>query len=150
MAEALAYFDTSVIAPLYRAEPLTTTAEALQRQYRPAISLLTEVELASTLARWVRMQELTEDQAASIDKTFAEDLRMKVFERAPLCDREYWQARAWLQQRSTSLRTLDALHLAIAAENGWPLITADHQLHQAASHLNIQSHLAQRSEKTDP
>lgn len=143
MAEALAYFDTSLVAPLYRSEPLTATAEALQQQYRPVISLLTEIELASTVARWVGMEELTEVQAESVDKTFAEDLRLKVFERAELGDREYWQARAWLQQRCTSLRTLDALHLAIAAENGWPLITADRQLHQAARTLQIQAHLVQ-------
>jgi len=143
VAESRAYFDTSLVAPLYRAEALTTSAEALHQQYRPVISLLTEVELASTLARWVRMNELTEDQAASVDKTFAEDLRLKVFERAELRDREYWQARTWLQQRSTSLRTLDALHLAIAAENGWPMVTADQQLHNAARSLNVESHLAQ-------
>ena len=43
VAEAYAYFDTSVIAPLYRDEALTTAAELLQQQYRPIISLLTEV-----------------------------------------------------------------------------------------------------------
>ena len=143
MAETLAYFDTSLIVPLYRAEALTAAAETLQQKYRPVISALTEVELASTLARWVRMQELTEDQAASIDKTFAEDLRLGVFERAPLRDREYWQARAWLQQRNTSLRTLDALHLAIAVENGWPIITADRKLQESAQTLGCKNHLAQ-------
>ena len=142
VAEAYAYFDTSVIAPLYRDEALTTAAELLQQQYRPIISLLTEVELASTLARWVRMGELSNDQAASVDKTFSEDLRLKVFERADLQDRHYWQARTWLQQRSTSLRTLDALHLAIAAENGWPIVTADRQLQEAAEALGCRNHLA--------
>lgn len=146
MAETRAYFDTSVIAPLYRAEALTTTAEALQQQYRPVISLLTEVELASTLARWVRTEELSEEQAASVEQTFAEDLRLKIFERTELRDREYWQARNWLQQRSTSLRTLDALHLAIAAENGWPIITADKKLQESAEALGCKNHLAQPSQ----
>lgn len=142
MAEPYAYFDTSIVAPLYRAEALTATAEALQQQHRPVISLLTEVELASVVARWVRMGELSHDQAASVEKTFAEDLRLQVFERTGLQDRHYWQARTWLQQRNTSLRTLDALHLAIATENGWPIITADQQLHQAAQTQNAQSKLA--------
>ena len=142
-ADPRAYFDTSVIAPLYRTEALTTTAESLLQQYRPVISLLTEVELASTVARWVRMNELDEAQAARVENTFAEDLRLAVYERAELQDRNYWRARTWLQQRNTGLRTLDALHLALAVENGWPLITADQQLHEAARALNAQSSLAQ-------
>ena len=142
-AEPRAYFDTSVVAPLYRAEALTTMAEALQQRYRPVISLLTEVELASTIARWVRMKELNEDQAAQVESTFAEDLRLEVYERAELQDRNYWQARTWLQQRKTSLRVLDALHLALAMENSWPIITADQQLYEAAKTLNAKSHLAQ-------
>lgn len=143
MAKSLAYFDTSLIAPLYRPEPATAMAEELQERFRPVISLLTEVELASTLARWVRMGELTDIEASSVEQTFAEDLRLNIFERAELRDRELWRARAWLQQRTTSLRTLDALHLAIAAENNWLLVTADQQLHGAAEALGCKSHLAQ-------
>ena len=143
MAEALAYFDTSLIAPLYRSESLTDVAEALQEQYRPVISLLTEVELASTLARWVRMGEVSREQAAEIDRVFAEDLRLGTFECAELGERQYWQARNWLQRRSTSLRALDALHLAVAAEQGWPILTADRQLHNAAQALGCKSHLAE-------
>lgn len=142
MAEHYAYFDTSVVAPLYRPEEFTATAEALQQQYRPVISLLTEVELASTVARWVRTEEMNDEQAVLVGKTFAEDLRLNVFERTELEDRHYWQARAWLQKRSTNLRTLDALHLAVAAENDWPIISADRQLHEAAEILGCESHLA--------
>ena len=141
VTEPHAYFDTSVVVPLYRAEDLTPAAEELQQEYRPVISLLTEVELASTLARWVRMGELSDNQAESVEKSFAEDMRLNVFERGELQDRQYWQARTWLQQRSTSLRTLDALHLAIAVENGWPIMTADRQLHEAAQTLDCKSHL---------
>ena len=142
MAKVLVYFDTSLIAPLYRAEPLTDIAEALQEQYRPVISLLTEIELAATLARWVRMGELTQAQAADIDRVFAEDLRFGAFECVELGERQYWQARNWLQRRDTSLRTLDALHLAVAAEQGWPILTADRQLHNAAQTLGCKSQLA--------
>ena len=142
MAKALAYFDTSLIAPLYRPESLTAVAEELQQQYRPVISWLTEVELASTLARWVRMGELTQAQAADIDRVFSEDLRFGAFECVELGERQYWQARNWLQRRDTSLRTLDALHLAAAAEQGWPILTADRQLHNAAQALGYKSQLA--------
>ena len=143
------YFDTSVIAPLYRPEALTEPAEALQQQYRPVISLLTEVELASTIARWVRTEEISEEHAVLAEKTFADDLRLKVFERTDLEDRHYWQARTWLQKRKTNLRTLDALHLAIAAESDWPIITADKRLHQAAASLGCPSQLVHGNDEVD-
>lgn len=148
MAENPGYFDTSVVAPLYRPEALTAAAEALQQQYRPVISLLTEVELTSTIARWVRTQEMSDEQAALAGKTFAEDLRLNVFERTNLEDRHYWQARTWLQKRSTNLRTLDTLHLAVAAENDWPIITADKRLHQAATSLGCASQLVHGNDRT--
>jgi len=150
VVECYAYFDTSLIVPLYRAEDLTAEAESLSRKWRPVISLLTEVEIASTIARWVRTGELGDDQAARVEKTFAEDLRLNVFDRAEIQDRHYWQARAWLQRKKTSLRTLDALHLAIAAEAGWPMITADKQLHEAATTLKLESQLAEPGNRLLP
>ena len=147
MADQFAYLDTSVIAPLYRPEALTEAAEALQQQYKPVISLLTEVELASTIARWVRTEEMSEEHAVLAEKTFADDLRLNVFERTVLDDRHYWQARTWLQRRNTSLRTLDALHLAVAAENDWSIITADKRLHQAATSLGCPSQLIHGKEE---
>ena len=143
------YFDTSVVAPLYRPEALTEAAEALQQRYRPVISLLTEVELASTIARWVRTEEMSEEHAVLAEKTFADDLRLNVFERTVLDDRHYWQARTWLQKRTNGLRTLDALHLAVAFENGWPMITADKRLHQAAASLGCPSKLVHGNNEAD-
>jgi len=140
-----AYFDTSIVAPLYRSEPLTPVAESLHQHWRPVISHLTEVELASTIARWVRTGELNDQQAGQIEQVFAEDLRLSVFERVDLEDRHYLQARSWLQKRNSNLRTLDSLHLACAAENSLPMITADQKLHEAARILKAKTHLAHPS-----
>lgn len=136
-----------MIAPLYRPEALTEAAEVLLHQYRPVISLLTEVELASTIARWVRTEEMSDEHAALAEKTFADDLRLNAFERTVLDDRHYWQARTWLQKRTTGLRTLDALHLAVAFENGFPMITADKGLHQAATSLGCPSQLVHDNDR---
>jgi len=136
-AKQRAYFDTSALLPLYRQEPLTIWAEQIQNKILPVISVLTEVEVASALARWVRMGELTDKQAHVLEVTFSEDLRLGVFERISLEDRHYWQAHYWLLSRKTSLRTLDALHLACAAESGLPLVTADKVLADAARHYQI-------------
>jgi predicted nucleic acid-binding protein len=132
VAELRFYFDTSALLPLYRQEPLTAQAEQLQNEMTPVINALTEVEVASALARWVRMGELTEDQAQRLEATFSEDLHLGVFERISLEDRHYWQVRHWLLERQTALRTLDALHLACAVECALPLVTADKVLADAA------------------
>jgi len=133
VAERQLYFDTSAVLPLYRDEPLTAQVERLQSEVVPVISALTEVEVASALARWVRTGELTEDQAQGLEASFAEDLRLGVFERIGLEDRHYWQARRWFLARQTALRTLDALHLACAVEGGLQLVTGDKVLADAAA-----------------
>ncbi len=133
MADPRLYFDTSALLPLYRQEPLTAQVEQIQNEVKPVISALTEVEVASTLARWVRMGELTGEQAELLETTFSEDLRLNVFERVALEDRHYWQARHWLLGRKTVLPTLDALHLACAVENNLTIVTADKVLADAAA-----------------
>ncbi|PTB91794.1 VapC toxin family PIN domain ribonuclease, partial [Marinobacter sp. Z-F4-2] len=59
------YFDTSAVLPYYRQEHASDSIQALlELQTKPVlISHLTEVEVASALARWVRMGELSEPQA---------------------------------------------------------------------------------------
>ena len=96
VAESRFYFDTSVLLPLYRQERLTAQAEQLQSETTPVISALTEVEIASALARWVRTEELSEGQARSLEHIFAADLRLGVFEKIGIVDRHYWRARQWL------------------------------------------------------
>jgi predicted nucleic acid-binding protein len=135
VAERRAYFDTSTVLPLYRQEAHTAPAEALVDDWIPVISALCEVEVASAVAHWVRLGELTEDLAASVDQAFVQDLKEGVFERVPVTDSNYWQAREWLGQRNTSLRSLDAIHLACAAENGLTLMTADKLFYDAARKL---------------
>lgn len=130
-----AYFDTSAILPLYRTDPATAHAEKALARWSGVVSALTEVEVASALARWVRMGELTEEQASEVETAFADDLLHGEFERTEPGLQHYWRAREWLSQRSTSLRTLDALHLACAAETGLAIITADHTLATAAQSL---------------
>jgi len=135
VAEPRYYFDTSALLPLYRQEPLTAQAEQFQNEVTPVVSALTEVEVASALARWVRIGELTGEQALAFEATFSEDLRLGVFERVALDDRHYWQARHLLIKRQTALRTLDALHLACAVELNLTIVTADKVLADAATML---------------
>jgi predicted nucleic acid-binding protein len=104
------YIDTSALLPYYRTEPATERVQAMLQHLRePAlISVLTEVEVASALARWVRGGEITERDT-----------------------------KRWIEGPQIPLRTLDALHLASAASEGAELITGDRALLRAAATLGV-------------
>jgi len=135
------YFDTSAMLPYYRNEPATAQVQALLERIQPPvlISELTRVEIASAIARWVRMKELTEAQAALLENTINADIEAGLFVVKPLSSAHYQQAERWLALRKTGLRTLDALHLASCRTAQASLITCDETMHQAALALGIPS-----------
>ena len=137
MAEHACYLDTSALLPLYRTEVLSEKVETLLESMQPVISSLVEVEVASAVARWLRTGELTADQAHAVDRAFAEDLQLGALQRCAIEERHYWQARTWLMERRTALRTLDSLHLACAADQGLTLVTADPLFAEAGSTLGV-------------
>lgn len=136
------YADTSAILPFYRAEPASGAVEDLfLAQSEPVlISDLVRVEFASALARWVRLAELTESQANRIESAFHEDLHEGRFRLVPLEGGMFERAMHWLLMRRTSLRTLDALHLACAEACDTPLITLDQGLREAAEFFGVATH----------
>ena len=60
---------------------------------------------------------------------------------AVLADAHYVQARRWIESLAAPLRTLDALHLAVAHGHSIPLLTADRQLARAARKLAVRIRL---------
>jgi len=72
-----------------------------------------------------------------IQKTFAEDIAFGFYSYHPLTFEDFKQAKDWLLQRKTALRTCDALHLAYAARLDAVLVTADKKLAQAAKEFGI-------------
>lgn len=133
------YLDTSALLPYYRHEAGSEAVVALlTRQTAPvAISPLVRVEVASALARWVRMAELTEPQAHRIENAFDEDTRAGRFAVLALGAPVFERAVQWLLARKTALRTLDALHLACAEGHGAVLITRDQALAEAARYFGL-------------
>jgi len=112
----LIYLDTSVVAPLYWTEALSDRVEALLRQeVELGISKLVEVELCSVLSRRVRMREIERDEAQAIANRFQTDLNSGFYSQLILEPIHYEMARNWIRRFDTPLRTLDALHLAIAS-----------------------------------
>ena len=136
------YIDTSVLAAYYCPEPLSDLAEKyLLSERRPAISQLTEVELASAVSRKVREKELSEKDGLGILDTFQSHIDASMYTYLILDSRHYRLARSWISRLSTSLRTLDALHLAVSAASDLELITADNRLAESAEKLGIEAKL---------
>lgn len=132
------YVDTSVLAAYYCLEPLSEVVEARLLTIRaPAISLLTEVELTSAIAKKIRTGSLSREDGNRILNQFQAHISHRLFHLLPLDHDHYRQAQAWLAQFNSSLRSLDALHLALAAHENATLLTADHTLAQAATFFGV-------------
>lgn len=138
------YFDTSALLPYYRQEHASDRVQALlEAQTTPVlISHLTKVEVASALARWVRMGELTDPQANRIESAFHDDVSHGRFSLCPIEVAYYQRASHWIGTRKTSLRTLDALHLACAENHQARLISEDEALVNSAIFFGIDASFA--------
>lgn len=134
------YLDTSALLPFYREEPTSAVVERLLlgQQEPVLLSRLSELEVASALARWVRLGELDEAQAGRIENAFREDLRAGRFRVVELDPGDYARAREWLLARKTSLRVLDALHLACAARLDATLVTGDTVMADAGGRFGLE------------
>src|SRR5699024_3743352 len=115
--------------------------QLLQGQAEPVlITDLTRLELASALARWVRMREIEEAHAQRISRAFDEDVDAARYVLRRNTRPHTELARQWLLSRNTALRTLDALHLACAAAEDATFVTLDDSLRVAAVSLGIKVH----------
>ena len=134
------YADTSVVLPFYRSEVNSAAVEAifLREAGQIGLSPLVRVEIASAIARWSRMREITEPQAQQIESALQTDIEAGRYRLLSLPAGVFDQARRWLSSRDTSLRALDALHLASAAQQQCCLLTADQQLATPANTFGVQ------------
>ena len=132
------YLDTSVLAAYYCPEPLSEKVEKIViSAKRPCISSLTEVELASAISRKIREKNLSPEDGNKIFNQFQTHLKESLFRLITVEDRHYQTAKNWILQFAVPLKTLDALHLAIAAEGDFTLLTADRQLVRSAKYFGI-------------
>ena len=132
------YLDTSVLAPYYCPEPLSDKVEKIVISAdRPCISSLSEVELASAISRKIREKNLSLEDGNKIFNQFQTHLKESLFRLISVEDRHYQTAKNWILQFAVPLKTLDALHLAVAAGGELTLLTADRQLDIAAKYFGI-------------
>lgn len=95
--------------------------------------------MSSALSRKVRLGEMLVDDATQVLLRFSVHLEEGLFTRVQLERRHYELARDWLARFTLALRTLDALHLAVAAREGFRLVTADAAMAQAALTLGVEA-----------
>ena len=136
-----AYIDTSLLAAYYCPEAGSAAAEKALQAAEPAISWLGEVELASAIGRKVREGNLSRAAAARIADLFNHHVGEGYFQVLGLGSSHFRMARENLARFDSPLRSLDALHLAVAEAAGLPLLTFDEKMHAAAKRRGISSML---------
>jgi predicted nucleic acid-binding protein len=129
--------DTSVLTAGYCPEPGSARAQALLQECTPVVSQVVRLELASAVAKKVRMNALPLGEAKNVVRQFQEHVRGGVFEVVPIEGNHFETATAWMASFKTPLRALDALHLAVAHAEGLPVVTADAKLARAAATLGV-------------
>jgi uncharacterized protein len=134
----MGYIDTSVLVAYYWPEALSQAAqEEIRRAKRPSISPLSELEFSSALALKIRTRDINEKSARHILSMFRQHRADNVYQILPIEAREYAIAGEWIGMFHTSLRSLDALHMAVSFCNGLKLITADRNLAESAGQLGV-------------
>jgi hypothetical protein len=110
------YLDTSALAKWYLNEPFSEEFEAfIQEESPPAISRLSVVEFRCLLARRRRAGEFTKAIESRVYASFEKDVGGGYLQVYPVADEHLIAALGLITRLGRyPLRTLDALHLAIA------------------------------------
>ena len=85
------------------------------------------------------MKELTRQDGNLILSQFNLHLEDRLYRVLPVETRHYHIAREWIGRFDTALRTLDALHLAMAYSEDLTLLSADRHLLKAAEYFGIEN-----------
>ena len=136
----LIYIDTSALAKRYLREPGSDEFDGfLERLLSVSISRLTVAELRCLLGRRRRNRDIDTDAERRATAAFEEDVAQGFLEVHPLEDQHALGARNLLIRLAAfPLRTLDALHLAIATAIGADAVaTADDTFAAAAAALRL-------------
>ncbi len=134
------YFDTSFLTPLIREEVMSSRVARFVAGLPTgelAISRWTEVEVASLLARDVRMGVINSVGAGEADALFGDMVRRSFVVLSP-DGGDYDLARRYLHTYESRLRAGDALRLAIAANHRAAMIhTFDKTMIRAGELLGL-------------
>lgn len=130
------YLDTSVFVALLTDDLFTQQADRYLRSTASPVSVsdLGAVEYASVLARRVRTGAITINHARTSFATF-DAWSLRAVRRIEVEAGDVAAADAWLRGLDPPLRTLDALHIAIAQRLDATLVTFDQRMAAGARAL---------------
>lgn len=134
------YIDSSALAKLYVPEPESDRLDDFLRGRRGLmISQLAVTEVLSAVARRKREGELRPNHAGRIRKVLLSDAESGSFALLDLNPGIHREAeRLLLATESLPLRTLDALHIALAISGAASyLLTFDRRMAEAAEQANL-------------
>ena len=135
MGEVDRYLDTSFLVALLTHEPSSPRAEEFARENSASLSVsdFAAAEFASMVSRRVRMREFTREQGRFALATLDDWLRaVRWVELSPV---DIALATTFLRRLDLTLRTPDAIHIAIARRLGATLVTFDRRMAAAAGAL---------------
>jgi predicted nucleic acid-binding protein len=131
------YLDTSVLVALLTNDPFTARADAyLRAEVRtPIVSDFASAEFASALSRRVRVGEITSEEARA---SFA-DLDAWVLRTAERIETtaDVLDAESFLRRLDLTLRTPDALNIALCRRASAVLLTFDDKMAACALRLGL-------------
>ena len=130
------YLDASVLVSLFAIDTLSARADAVLRT-RSSVLIVSDfaaAEFASAMARRVRMQINTAEEARAAFSTFDAWIAGTVMS-ALITSADVTVAAAFLRRLDLTLRTQDALHIAITQRLAAELLTFDGQMASAARAL---------------
>ncbi len=134
----IVYFDSSVLVAYYTVEERTDEAKSIVEQAElPVISDLCVAELNVVIRRKQRQGFLSDTAAAAVFELFDEHVR-DIFVRVALDDGHLEATRQLPIRAEPPLRTLDALHLAVAVDVGGAIATFDDRLAAASRSLGVE------------
>ncbi|HKH49110.1 MAG TPA: type II toxin-antitoxin system VapC family toxin [Thermoanaerobaculia bacterium] len=133
------YADTSLLLPIYVPEVNSETANNVVKGAEELlISDLTVAEFLVGLARKVKLGTLPQELASQVRLAFEQHMAEGYLHRIPLASAHSEAAGQLAVQSPVMLRTLDALHLAVAVEHEATMATLDGRLSDAARAMGVE------------
>ncbi len=126
------YFDTSALVPCYTRETRSAEANALMNDaHEIVLSDLCIAEFYVVIWRKARDKILSRNAAQEVCGLFEEHMKKGLLKRIGLTERHVEIVQTLSAELRLHLRTLDALHLAVALDTGADLATFDARLAEA-------------------
>lgn len=132
------YLDASLLVALFTHDPLSLRADSYLRANAPLliVSNFAAAEFSSALARRVRTREVTPDEARVAFSNF-DAWTARSTQHAELVAADVSAAQAFLRRLDLTLRTPDALNIAIALRVSAELATFDEKMAASAIALGV-------------